>query len=1317
MKTLLKPAALACLLLLSARPLVSQLQQPVAPVNVIFDDDMSISVDDVGNHAVLWGLSDRGEVNVLALICSSANDYSAPTMRAIANYYGHPNVPIGAHKGMTPTLENSANSNYTQQITNQFGTPGDTRANYPDAVTVYRQALANAPDHSVHIVASGYYQPLQALLQSQPDSISPLTGMQLVTQKVKRLVSEAGWFPSGNEHNFRVDADAASFVFANWPVEIVSLGAQMNQDVITGPSSTADPTKDPVKDAWQLFNGGNSVPGFGQVALLFTARGLGTNFIASGLNGQTTVGPTTSQCAGCNGWSQTPNMQQSYLNKQATAAQLEAILNPLLQSSSNMPILRSISPTSVPAGSSQTITLTGTNFFADSQILFNGSSRPTTFLGSTQLSVQLSGSDLANPGTQTLSVSNPEGGGWQSGAQNLTVFTTAPTLTGISPSSAIAGSGPLTLTATGTNFTATSLVQVNGASRSTAFVSSTQLTATLTAGDLANAGSLSITVTSSGGTSAPLIFTVNNPVPSLTSISPSTTFAGGAAFTLTVNGTNFVNGSVVQVNGSSRTTSFVSSTQLSAAIPASDIASAGTLSITVLNPAPGGGASAALSLVVNNPPPSLTSISPSTTFVGGPAFTLTVNGTNFVNGSVVQVNGSSRTTTFVSSTQLTAAIPASDIASAGALSITVVNPAPGGGTSAALTLAVNNPNPAPSLSSILPASVIAGSGGFTLTLSGGNFIAGSVVQVNGSSRSTTFVSSTQLSAAIPASDIASAGTLSITVVNPAPGGGASAALSLVINNPVPTLTSISPSATFTGGAAFTLTVNGTNFVGGSVVQVNGSNRTTTFVSSTQLSAAIPASDIASAGTLSITVVNPGGASGSLTLTVNNPAPSLTSISPSATTVGSPAFTLTVNGSNFVNGSVVQVNGSIRTTTFVSGTQLSAAIPAGDVASVGTLSVSVINPAPGGGASVALSLAVNNPGPSLSSISPAGVTPGSGGFTLTLSGGNFIPGSVVQVNGSSRTTTFVSATQLTAAIPASDVASAGNLSVSVVNPSPGGGTSAALSLAVTNANPLPTLSGLSPDSVIAGSGGFTLTLNGSNFVPSSVVQFNGSNRPTTFVSSTQLTAAIPASDVATAAFPSISVFTPAPGGGIWSLTFAVNNPLPTLSSLSPDSVITGSGGFTLTLNGSNFIPSSVVQFNGSNRPTTFVSSTQLTAAISASDVASASFPSISVVNPGPGGGVWSLTFAVNNPQPTISGISPDSVTAGSSGFTLTISGTNFIPESVVQVNGSSRNTTFVSSTQLSATIPAGDVASAGDLSVSVVNPGPGGGVWAATLGVR
>jgi hypothetical protein len=229
MKTLLKRPALTFLLLLFARPMVSQLQQPVAPINLIIDSDMAISVDDVGDHAVMWALSNRGEVNVLAEVCSSANDFSAPLMHSIATYNGHPNVLIGAHQGTTPNLENAATSNYTQQIVSRFGIPGDTRANYPNAVTVYRQALSNAPDHSVYIVANGYFEPLQGLLQSQPDSISSLNDVQLVAQKAVRLVPGAGFFPSGNEHNMRVDADAVSFVYANWPVKIVNIGVGFEQ--------------------------------------------------------------------------------------------------------------------------------------------------------------------------------------------------------------------------------------------------------------------------------------------------------------------------------------------------------------------------------------------------------------------------------------------------------------------------------------------------------------------------------------------------------------------------------------------------------------------------------------------------------------------------------------------------------------------------------------------------------------------------------------------------------------------------------------------------------------------------------------------------------------------------------------------------------------------------------------------------------------------------------------------------------------------------------------------------------------------------------
>jgi hypothetical protein len=167
-----------------------------------------------------------------------------------------------------------------------------------------------------------------------------------------------------------------------------------------------------------------------------------------------------------------------------------------------------------------------------------------------------------------------------------------------------------------------------------------------------------------------------------------------------VTGSGFVSASTVRWNGSSRTTTFVSATQLTAAIPASDLAAAGTAQVTVFTPAPGGGTSSARSFTVTagNPVPVLSTLAPSSAPRNGPAFTLTVTGSGFVPGSVVQWNGSSRTTTFISATQLTATILAADIASIpGTIppptaQVTVFTPAPGGGTSSALSFTITAAN-------------------------------------------------------------------------------------------------------------------------------------------------------------------------------------------------------------------------------------------------------------------------------------------------------------------------------------------------------------------------------------------------------------------------------------------------------------------------------------------------------------------------------------------------------------------------------------------------------------------------------------------------
>jgi uncharacterized protein (TIGR03437 family) len=104
----------------------------------------------------------------------------------------------------------------------------------------------------------------------------------------------------------------------------------------------------------------------------------------------------------------------------------------------------------------------------------------------------------------------------------------------------------------------------------------------------------------------------------------------------------------------------------------------------------------------------------------------------------------------------------------------------------------------------------------------------------------------------------------------------------------------------------------------------------------------------------------------------------------------------------------------------------------------------------------------NPLPAISSLSPAGATAGDAGFTLTVIGANFLPGSVVRWNGADRSTTYVSGSQLSATISANDIGTAGTAQVTVFNPAPGGGLSNTLGFVIGSA-PQPALA-VSPASL-------------------------------------------------------------------------------------------------------------------------------------------------------------------------------------------------------------------------------------------------------------
>jgi Tol biopolymer transport system component len=177
----------------------------------------------------------------------------------------------------------------------------------------------------------------------------------------------------------------------------------------------------------------------------------------------------------------------------------------------------------------------------------------------------------------------------------------------------------------------------------------------------------------------------------------------------------------------------------------------------------------------------------------------------------------------------------------------------------------------------------------------------------------------------------------------------------------------------------------------------------------------------------------------------------------------------------------------------------------------------------------------NDTPAIIALFPSSATAGGQPFTLSIAGTGFFAGSVAYWNNSPRTTTFDPASsQLSVSITAQDIAAAGTAQVVVVNPTPGGGASTAVSFAIAPpSNPIPAISSLSPSSTPVGTlpPGGTVTVNGSNFIPTSTVALNGVARTPTFVSPSELTVALTSSDVASNTTLQVTAVNPAPGGGV------------------------------------------------------------------------------------------------------------------------------------------------------------------------------------------
>lgn len=213
---------------------------------------MGPDYDDVGAITLLHAYADSGYAKILATVASTKYEGVAAIFNVFNTYFQRPDILIGVPKGKA--LELKDRQHWTDSILLKYPHKIKRNDEVADATEVYRKTLASQPDKSVTIVTVGFLTNLSALLQSQPDKYSKLSGKELVKQKVKQLVCMAGRFPAGSEFNVNRDAAASQYVFNNWETPVLLSGVEIGFKIRTGLPLVHNETikNSPVKDVFRI---------------------------------------------------------------------------------------------------------------------------------------------------------------------------------------------------------------------------------------------------------------------------------------------------------------------------------------------------------------------------------------------------------------------------------------------------------------------------------------------------------------------------------------------------------------------------------------------------------------------------------------------------------------------------------------------------------------------------------------------------------------------------------------------------------------------------------------------------------------------------------------------------------------------------------------------------------------------------------------------------------------------------------------------------------------------------------------------------------
>lgn len=710
----------------------------------------------------------------------------------------------------------------------------------------------------------------------------------------------------------------------------------------------------------------------------------------------------------------------------------------------------------------------------------------TTVNSDSSVRVLLSAAIDAATVSRTITWEQPvDGGGASADAfLGLLLENPVPVLDSISPDSLGRGETAIIVTLRGNHFRDGGSVEfgdgvtLEGAS----FIDETRFRVSATVDANAVLGTRDVTYTqpsSGGGADVTLDdgLLIKAPVPTITSISPSSMTRGQGPTTVTLTGADFEDGGTIAIDAIDITvgaTEFVSSTTVRAPVTVNAGAAFGARDVSYTQPvALGGAVGIGGDFAVHALSPTLTDITPDELDQRASG-SVTATGTNFTSSGTLGASGQGVSFTNLvlnSTTELTADYAIASDATIGLLDVTYTQSGAAGAGAATLDDSIEVIDTRVMLTSVTPSDWLIGSTRIDIGVVGEQFNAGTSASVSGGDvtvHRTTFVSPTALTLEVSVDETASPGGRNLTITPGAGGADPRTFTSAFDVVPAdPTVTVFSHVTLGQGASSVDVTVNGTNFRSGDIVSASGTGVTfasTSVGSSTEITTKATLTAGATLGLRDLTVTraaSAGGRSASLddAFSVVSGTPSITTAAPSAIgRTGSGGATrevpVRITGTGFMSGATLAVaksGGSGLTLVsgseeVLSGTLLTATLSITGTATTGLWDLTVTNPASLGNSGTSGNGKIDVKSESTLVVNSVSPSPGStfGGDRVTVHGGDFTAGAVVDF-GTLRATgvNVLDSHTLRATVPAPTTASRSQETRVNVKVTLSGGTNATL----------------------------------------------------------------------------------------------------------------------------------------------------------------------------------------------------------------------------------------------------------------------------------